>query len=370
MINLTEKQRQAVFTRDCDILVSAAAGSGKTAVLSERILQAIMNPDRPASVTDFLVVTFTNAAASEMKDRISKKIMEAASDASLDNNIRNHLRRQLSLLGKASITTIHAFCLDIIKNNFHLLDIDPAVRVADKNESEILKLQAAEKMLEQMYAEEGELFAEVTKWIGGSNDEKFIATLIEIYNFLRGFPNPLDWVESKIEDYNSEKVTDISDVLWCSMLVNKGKNEIIYQIRQAEKLLKKIEENGIYSYAETVMLDIETLKEYMALFNGGIKALLKKVPEFQPANKKPKDADADLCKLFLKERNDVKDAAIAVSDYFDFTVEDFYAQLEIVYPRLKCFGKSIRLFDEIFSQEKKKTAIIDFADFEHLALRH
>ena len=368
MIKLTEKQRQAVFTRDCDILVSAAAGSGKTAVLSERILQAIMNPLHPASVTDFLVVTFTNAAASEMKDRISKKIMEAASDTTVDEGVRNHLRRQLSLLGKASITTIHAFCLDIIKNNFHLLDIDPAVRVADKNESEILKLQAAEKMLEQMYSEEGQLFTEVTKWIGNGSDERFIASLIEIYNFLRGFPAPVDWLESKIEDYNSEKTTDISDNLWCSMLVSRGKNEIIYQIRQAEKLLNKITENGIDSYAETVSSDIEILKDYLTLFDGGIKSLLKKAPVFNPANKKPKNADADLCKILLKERNTVKDAAIAVSDYFDFTEENFYSQLENVYPRLKCFGNCIKLFDEIFSQEKKKAAIIDFSDFEHLAL--
>lgn len=368
MIKLTDKQRQAVFTRDCDILVSAAAGSGKTAVLSERILQAIMNPDCPASVNDFLVVTFTNAAASEMKDRISKKIMETASDFAISNDIRNHLRRQLSLLGKASITTIHAFCLDIIKNNFHLLDIDPAVRVADKNESEILKLQAAEKMLEQMYAEDGELFAEVTKWISGASDEKFIVALIEIYNFLRGFPAPIKWLESKIEDYNPQKVTDLSEVLWCTMLVSRGKNELIHLIRRAQKLLDKTEENGIDPYAQTVLSDIEILKEYLAFFDGGIKALLKKVPEFLPANKRPKDTDADLCKILLKERNDIKDAATAVSGCFDFTEEEFFAQLEKVYPRLLCFGKSIKVFDEIFKEEKKKAAIIDFSDFEHLAL--
>ena len=368
MIKLTEKQRQAVFTRDCDILVSAAAGSGKTAVLSERILQAIMNPQHTANVTDFLVVTFTNAAAAEMKDRISKKIMEAASASDIDNNIRNHLRRQLSLLGKASITTIHAFCLDIIKNNFHLLDIDPAFRVADKNESEILKLQAAEKMLEQMYAEDGIIFTEVTRWIGGGNDEKFISSLIEIYNFLRGFPSPIVWLENKIEDYNPEKTTDLSCAHWCSMLAQRGKNEIEYLIKQAEKLYHKVTDFGIDSYSETVMLDLKTLKEYLALFDGDIKKLLKKVPEFQPANKKPKDADAELCKQLLKERNTIKDCAVAVSDLFDFTQEEFFAQLKEAYPRLKCFGKSIKLFDEIFSREKKKTAIIDFSDFEHLAL--
>ena len=183
MINLTEKQREAVFTRDCDILVSAAAGSGKTAVLSERILQALMDTDRPMSVTDFLIVTFTNAAASEMKDRIGKKIMEAATDESLDLKVKNHLRRQLSLLGKANITTIHAFCLDVIRNNFHLIDIDPAVRVADKNEVEILKLQVAEEMLEEMYSKEGTLFSELCKWLGG-NDERLVAGILDIYRFL------------------------------------------------------------------------------------------------------------------------------------------------------------------------------------------
>ncbi len=368
MIKLTEKQRQAVFTRDCDILVSAAAGSGKTAVLSERILQAIMNTERPASVTDFLVVTFTNAAASEMKDRISKKIMEAATDASLDINVRNHLRRQLSLLGKASITTIHAFCLDIIKNNFHLLDIDPAVRVADKTQSEILKLQAAEKMLERMYASDGEIFSEVTKWIGGGNDEKFVATLIEVYNFLRGFPAPITWLNSKIEDYNKDNIIDFSEVLWCRLLVENGKKVIKYLTKKAEELYDDIMSSGIEPYAKTVEEDIAVLKAYLDLFDGGMENLLKRFPEFKPINKKPKDADAELCKAFLNKRNSIKAFALDVALSFDFTKEEFFSQLENVYPRLKCFGKSIEAFDEIFSEEKKKSTIIDFSDFEHLAL--
>ena len=199
MINLTDKQREAVFARGSDLLVSAAAGSGKTAVLSERILQAVLDKENPASVTDFLIVTFTNAAAAEMKDRIVKKIMEVAADSELDGETKAHLRRQLSLIGKASITTIHAFCLDIIKNNFRYADIDPAVRVADKNESEILKLQVAEDMLEEMYASDGPMFSEICKWLGGGNDERFIEELLGIYRFLNGFPNPMGWLNEKIE---------------------------------------------------------------------------------------------------------------------------------------------------------------------------
>ncbi|MFA7637236.1 MAG: UvrD-helicase domain-containing protein, partial [Monoglobales bacterium] len=183
MFSLTEKQKEAVYTRDCDILVSAAAGSGKTAVLSERVLQTVTDTKRPVSVTDFLIVTFTNAAASEMKERIGKKIMEAASDPSTPAEVRNHLKRQITLLGKASITTIHSFCLDIIKNNFHLVDIDPSVRIADKTESDILKMQAAEEMLEKMYAENGEAFSHLSKWLGNGSDERLVSELLDIYNF-------------------------------------------------------------------------------------------------------------------------------------------------------------------------------------------
>ena len=154
MPEFTPAQKRAIETRGCDLLVSAAAGSGKTAVLSERVLRQLTDPSSPVDIDQFLIVTFTNAAAAEMKDRISRKISEALEDKALGEQLRSRLLRQLTLVGKASITTIHSFCLDIIRNNFQYLDIDPMFRIGDENETRILKLQMAERMLEEEYGGE------------------------------------------------------------------------------------------------------------------------------------------------------------------------------------------------------------------------
>ena len=368
MIRLTDKQKQAVFTRDCDILVSAAAGSGKTAVLSERILQQLMDVEHPSNITDFLIVTFTNAAAAEMKDRIGKKIMEASADDSLDAELKKHLRKQLSLIGKASITTIHAFCLDIIRNNFHFLGIDPAVRVADANESELIKLQAANEMLEKMYAEDGQLFSELCKWIGSGNDEKLIAKILSIYRFLSGFPNPLLWLEEKVEEYNPEKNCDFYDNKWIEKLIKNGKNRVESLIVSAENLCKQAVKFGIFTYEEALLNDILVLKEYLKCFETGIDALICKEIEFDAVRSGKHGFDKDLVESLSKKRKKIKDKAADICSCFSFTYDNFSEQFEKVYPRLKCLEKSICVFDQIFREKKKNSAIIDFSDFEHLAL--
>ena len=367
MIKLTEKQQEAVFLRDCDLLVSAAAGSGKTAVLSERILQEIVDKDNPADVTEFLIVTFTNAAAAEMKDRIGKKILEASADNSLEPQVKKHLKRQLSLMSKASINTIHSFCLDVVRNNFHFLDIDPNVRVADKNEVEILKMQVAEDMMEQMFAEEGNLFFEIIKWLGGGHDELFIEKLLEIYRFLNGFPNPLEWLNEKIEEYNTENFNS-SAVLWIDNAREIATQDIEFLVYQAKNLRKNLIRDNIDSYRETVEEDIDVLKGFMALLKEDERDFLGKSLSFSKLKPKPKDAEENLCKKYQKQRDEIKKKAQEIAKNLNFSQEDLLFQTEKMYPRLKCLEKSIVVFDKLFKERKKKLSIIDFSDFEHLAL--
>ena len=369
MIKLTEKQHEAVFSRGSDLLVSAAAGSGKTAVLSERILQAILNRECPASVTDFLIVTFTNAAAAEMKDRIGKKIMEAAADESLDKEMKAHLRLQLSLLSKASIATIHSFCLDIVRNNFRAVDIEPAVRVADASETKIIKMQVSEEMLEQMYASDGNLFSEICKWLGDGKDENLIEILQKTHEFLCGFPYPMDWLEEKVEMYNPENYKEISEVGWLTELKENAKQELDYLAELARRLISDMECEGIDSYANTQRADLATILHYRKLFDGDTKEILGYMPAFDKIEKKPKDADAELCKALKERRDDIKEWTEAVAAGFSFTEETFFDTLKKLYPRLKCIQKAIVTFDRIYKEKKKKAAIIDYNDFEHLALQ-
>lgn len=367
-IELTDRQREAVYTHDCDLLVSAAAGSGKTAVLSERVLQSILDQDRRMSITDFLIVTFTNAAASEMKDRIGKKIMQAATEKNLSPEMKKHLRRQLSLMAKANITTIHSFCLEIIKNNFHLVDIDASVRVADKTETEILKFQVAEDVLEEMYSKNGSLFSNLCKWIGGGKDENLISEILDIYRFINGFPKPLEWLNEKVEKFNPEKITDISANEW----IVKTKNNCIKDIDCLIYILGKIYEQavtyGITPYEETFAGDIKTLTNYRKQFDGDIDLVLGVKPVFDTIKAKPRDADANVCADLRTRRNEVKKAVSEISSIFDFTKNEFMSSVAKIYSYLKCLENSIILFDKLYKEKKRKSSIIDFGDFEHLAL--
>ena len=147
MVSWTEDQQKAILTRNCNILVAAAAGSGKTAVLVERIIKIVTDEERPTDIDKLLVVTFTNAAASEMRERIA-----AAISKELHNNPQSKLlQRQLTLLNKSSITTIHSFCLEVIRSNFHIVDLDPNFRIADATEAVLLKQEALEELFEERY---------------------------------------------------------------------------------------------------------------------------------------------------------------------------------------------------------------------------
>ncbi len=150
----TKEQLEVIESRECNLLVAAAAGSGKTAVLVERIIQMITSRENPIDIDKLLVVTFTNAAASEMRERIGDAIGKA-----LDENPENkHLQNQLVLLNKSSITTIHSFCLDVIKSNFHRVSLDPNFRIGDQTECAILKQEAIEEVFEDLYEERDEGF--------------------------------------------------------------------------------------------------------------------------------------------------------------------------------------------------------------------
>ena len=135
------KQLEAITESGCNIIVAAAAGAGKTAVLVERIIEKITNEEKPVDIDRLLVVTFTNAAATEMRERIGDAIIKRLEE----NPGSRKLQRQLILLNKANITTIHSFCLDVIRNNFHSTDIDPDFRIADSTESVLMKLEALDE---------------------------------------------------------------------------------------------------------------------------------------------------------------------------------------------------------------------------------
>ncbi|MBQ9096781.1 MAG: helicase-exonuclease AddAB subunit AddA [Clostridia bacterium] len=371
MPNFTSDQKKAIETLGKDIIVTAAAGSGKTAVLSERVLNIILNED--TDVTDFLIVTFTNAAAAEMKSRISSKIADAIANGQVSPKKTRHLNRQLSLITRASITTIHSFCLDIIRSNFFLLDIDPRFRVLEEGEAELMKISSAEQMLEEMYGGKNpELVSNLCKWLGGGNDDKLISEIIKIYKFISSFSHPLEWLEIQAEKYNPDNLSDINSLEWIKEIKHIYKIKFEGLVSQAEELKKRALEYEITSYAGTFADDELQLKKLYDAFSDTWDELYAAAYDFafcKLANK-PKDADESAVEYLKNARDKIKDSAKdMVSVISKMSSQSIRQNLVMMYPLLTCLKDAVCALDRIYSEKKREASALDFGDFEHMALK-
>ena len=181
-MNFTDEQKDAIYKKGNNILVAAAAGSGKTAVLVERIIQKILVDG--VDIDKLLVVTFTNAAASEMRERILEAIYKK-----LDEDPENtNLQRQINLLGKSNICTIHSFCLDVIKNNFYEINISPNFRIASEEEIVLLKQEILDDLFEEKYEAEDEKFLKLVDiYTGYRGDDELKNLVLKLFDFSRKF---------------------------------------------------------------------------------------------------------------------------------------------------------------------------------------
>ena len=204
-VEFTTAQKEAIDLRDCNILVSAAAGSGKTAVLSERIVEIVCDEKHPVDVDRLLVVTFTSAAAAEMRERIGNKL----ADRLKDNPTSEHLQRQMTLLHNAQITTIDSFCLFLVKNHFQEIGLDPAFRVSDEREIKLLQQEALAELFEEAFEEGRPEFHNCIEVFCANGKEKALEDhVLNLSRYAASFPWPEEWLLARKKDYEN---TDISD---------------------------------------------------------------------------------------------------------------------------------------------------------------
>ena len=258
----TKEQQAVIDSRNSNLLVAAAAGSGKTAVLVERIIQMITDKENPIDIDKLLVVTFTNAAASEMRERIGDAIGKA-----LDKDPENrHLQNQLVLLNKASITTIHSFCLEVIKSNFHKINLDPNFRIGDTTECTLLKQEAIEEVFEELYVEQNEGFLNlVESYAEKRGDSNVQDIILGIYNFSMASPNPKEWLEYSAEQFNIDDDFDFSKSIWANAILDT----VYMEIEGIESSMRKSLEE---------LRGIEELETYLLKFRNdyeGIKRILE-----------------------------------------------------------------------------------------------
>ena len=371
----TQEQKQAIYKKKSNILVAAAAGSGKTAVLVERIINKIIN--EKIDIDKLLVVTFTNAAASEMRERILKSIYEILDnekkDTKIDEETINHLQRQVTLLNKASICTIDSFCLDVIKNNFFEIEISPNFRIADTAEINLLQQEVLEKIFEEKYEKHDEDFEKLIKTYTSYRDDTPLKDLVlKIYTYISSNPFPIKWLENQVEKFNIKDIEqDFSKTEWGKILLDNMKDEIEDYIKKLKSEQRKLSlEKELEQYERVISSDISQLETISLNLENWDKAhILINQLEFLdwPRNRKitsdVKDRAKSVRDKIKKDFNDKKDKI-----FKENSIESNQDLIEM-YEILEKLKDLIIYFDTEFEKSKRERNIVDFGDVEHLALK-
>ena len=364
----TQEQKQAIYEKGSNILVAAAAGSGKTAVLVERIINKIINEN--IDIDKLLVVTFTNAAASEMRERVLSAIYKKIDENPEDER----LQRQVTLLNKASICTIDSFCLDVVRNNFFEIDISQNFRIGDTTEIEILKQDVLEDLFEEKYESEDKDFSKLINTYTSYKDDTPLKELIlKIYTYIQSNPFPEKWLNEKIEMFNLESnlEQDFSKTIWGKLLL-KNIEEIlqdgIIKLENERKNLSKYAE--LLKYEQIINDDIDQLEMLKANLDSWDKAYtISTNIKFKTwsADKKITTEAKDIAKV---TRDAVKDSIKKITEkILIFDSKEANEDINDMYEVLKKLEQVILEFGEKFAKRKKEKNIVDFSDVEHFALQ-
>ncbi|MFA7572498.1 MAG: helicase-exonuclease AddAB subunit AddA, partial [Lutispora sp.] len=369
MANWTLEQLSAIREGGCDLLVAAAAGAGKTAVLVERIIRKIIDEDNPIDIDNMLIVTFTNAAASEMRERIGEalgKELEKKPES-------QKLQRQMLLLNKASITTIHSFCMDVVKNNFHMLDLDPDFRIADETESVLLKLEAIEDLFEEKYEEDDKDFVYLLDRYGGNKDDKKLQDMVlDIFEFVQSSPWPDEWLERMTQTYDTQNEWDFSQTPWAKIIMVHAKIEIegaLDQLLKAEAIAFR--NIGYGKCAAQLADDIDTAKLLLYASGGSWDKLYKAYSSINFARQQGPDKTADKTdyETLKALRKEAKERITGLGDgLFNCSSEDIKGDLDTLHPIIVSLCSLVSSLSKMYLERKKEKGIIDFNDLEHFCL--
>lgn len=364
----SEAQLAAITTYDKNLLVAAAAGSGKTSVLVERIIRRLLDEEQKFNIDQVLVVTFTNAAAAEMRERIGSAIGQALKERPESR----HLERQLVLLNAASISTIHAFCQHIVRQNFHLLDLDPKFRLANDQETSLLKRDVLEALFEEKYAEGDDGFLRFVDHYGNeSSDEGLYEIILDLYQFSRSQPHPEEWLRHLPDPFCLDAQRTIDETIWAKMI--KEQLALVFSecFGVVTELSQTAEQIGFDFYVPIFASDREIFAGLSALLAQDWEELRKAVYAVKFVTlKAPKDTDEAQKEFFSKKRNKVKDKLKSIKEtYFAVSGAELLADLAEAQPMAEVICRLTNDFSAAFAKAKRTKAIVDFHDLEHFCLR-
>lgn len=360
----TPAQKSAIDTRDCNVLVSAAAGSGKTAVLVERIISMITDPDKNIDIDRLVVVTFTKAAAAQMKDKIRKAL-----DSMLDENPGDvNLLRQITLLNNAQITTIDSFCLWIIRNHFPEVNLDPGFRIMDEGEKKLIENDVLEDVLEEFYAEADEEFFNLVDAFGmGRDDSGLVSTIDKIYRFSRSNPWIDEWFDECMKVYDDETYDNPA----IKELYDSIKNVLLDYRDKYNRLVDICSEPaGPAAYTGALQSDLLGINEMINSQNFGELGRRIRIFSFEAlSRKKDAGADPDIKEYVKGQRKLFKDYIGRLNDkIFLKDDEGIFSDMQGAGIQIRTLLKVAKVYAKRVSEVKREKGIIDFNDMEHLAL--
>ena len=365
-VKWTKEQLQAIEEQGSNILVAAAAGSGKTAVLVERIIHKIL--EQKIDIDKMLVVTFTNAAASEMRERILEAIYKK-----LEQETENsHLQRQIMLLNKASICTIHSFCLDVIRNHFYELDLPSNFRIADTTEIDLLKQEVLEDLFEQKYLENNQDFIDLLEtYTNYHGDEALQELILSIYRFIQSIPYPEKWLEEKLELFSQSPKSGFETTEYGQVILNEIKElleDCILRLQKTEHDLSRIME--LTKFRQVISEDIIALQfvlQEIDSWDNTYQAITNMSFSKWPVDKK----------VTIEQKEDAKQIRDGVKKVITEKVltliqissSEIYEDFQKIGPILQKLSNIVLEFSSQFAEKKREKNCIDFNDIEHFALK-
>lgn len=385
----TDSQWRAVARTGRNLLVAAAAGSGKTAVLVERIIRLVSDPDHPVDVDRLLVATFTKAAAAEMRQRIG----EALEKALYGMPDSTHLKRQLSLLNRASITTLHSFCMEVIRRYFHTIGLDPGFRVADDTEAALIRQEELEALLEERYggAPEGHPFWTLADWYGGDRSDAPLLELVErLYEASRSHPFPERWLAGMAGMFRVEHVeageqgadgpvgsaagaSGLDSHPWFASLLK----DVALELEGAAALLREAldvcrQPGGPAPYASTLEEELRMVADLISAGGRGWTRLYEGFAGVAFGRLKPVKGDSldkELQERAKGLRSEAKEKLQKLrEELFGRSPEEYLAELGRLAPAVEELCSLTTEFAGRYGAAKREKGLLDFADLEHMCL--
>ncbi len=368
---LTEEQAAVVKNRGGALLVSAAAGSGKTRVLVERLLDRVVNEGR--NIDEFLVITFTRAAAAELRARIGEELHARLAKAPEDS----HLRRQTMLIYKTQISTIHAFCTTLLREFAQLLELAPDFRLCEDTEAATLRLAAIDTVMERRYEimeteENRDWTALVDMLAAGRDDGRLMQIALDVYDKVQSHPDPNKWLAEQEEIYALEHVTDVGQTVWGALLLESARRQAAYWQARMEKTsqLCEADEALMQNYGGSIAVTAESLRDFCAAAEQGWDAAAERLPiPFPTAGRKKQNGGQDEAETVKAVRKACKDRMEKVAALFTDKSDALLEDMRLTFPAVRGLFALVRDFGAEYGKEKKRREVLDFSDLEHLTVR-